>query len=200
MHPTFTNCDMLKSKLPPYMKIEEVKLLANSEFHYKINVHLNIKAVKVQVDSNEAATAGDFIAKAFFDETFLQDISNNNPKYIFDFILAIQKQVMPHETYCAAIDSHCKLNENLISISITGVHLSKTPITVDYLGEPPTFPEMIKTIKDMNGILFFTHIKLMLSESACCLLLLTTKDKFESSERALDIIFEMMAAKGYYVP
>jgi hypothetical protein len=151
------------------------------------------------VDSNEAATARDCIAKAFFDETFLQDISNNNPKCMLDFIPAIQKQVMPRETYRAALNSHHKLNKNLISISITGVHLSNTPITVDYLSKPHMFPKMINTIKDMNGIPFFTSIKLTkLSESVGHFLLLTTKDNLESTERALDTFFEMMAAKGYH--
>ncbi len=97
MHPTFTNRDMLKSKLTPYMETVEIQLLVESKFYDKNNVCLNTKVVKVQVDSNEAATAHDCIAKAFFDETFLQDISNNNPKCMLDFIPAIQKQVMPHE-------------------------------------------------------------------------------------------------------
>jgi hypothetical protein len=167
MYPTFTNRDMLKNKLTPYMETVEVQLLVESKFYYKSNVHLDTKVVKVQVDSNEAATAPDCIAKAFFDETFLQDIGNNNPKCMLDFILTMQTQVMPHETYHAALNSHRKLNKNLISISITGVCLSETTVTVDYLGKPHTFPEMIKTIKDMNGILFLTSIKLTkLSESA----------------------------------
>jgi hypothetical protein len=77
--------------------------------------------------------------------------------------------------------------------------LSDTPITVDYLGKPYTFPEMINTIKDMNGIPFFTSIKLTkLSESVGRFLLLVTKDKLESAERALDTFFEMMAAKSYH--
>jgi hypothetical protein len=58
---------------------------------------------------------------------------------------------------------------------------------------------MIKTIKDTNGIPFFTSIKLMkLSESAGCFLILMTKDKLESAEQTLGIFFEMMAAKGYH--
>jgi hypothetical protein len=61
---------------------------------------------------------------------------------------------------------------------------------------------MINTIKDMNGIPFFTIIELMkLSESVGRFLLLTTKDKLESNERAeraLNTFFEMMAAKGYH--
>jgi hypothetical protein len=149
MHPTFTNRDMLKSKLTPYMETVEIQLLVESKFYDKNNVCLNTKVVKVQVDSNEAATAHDCIAKAFFDETFLQDISNNNPKCMLDFIPAIQKQVMPHETYHAALNSHHKLNKNLISISITGVCLSNTPVTVNYLSKPHTFPKMINTIKDI---------------------------------------------------
>jgi hypothetical protein len=150
MHPTFTNRDMLKSKLAPYMETVEIQLLVESIFYYKNNLRLDTKVVQVQVDTNEAGTALDCIAKAFFDETFLQDTSNNNPKCMHDFISAIQKQVMPHETYCAALDSHRKLNENLISISITRVRLSDTPITVDYLDKSHTFPEMINTIKDIN--------------------------------------------------
>jgi hypothetical protein len=56
---------------------------------------------------------------------------------------------------------------------------------------------MINTIKDMNGIPFFTIIELTkLSESVGRFLLLTTKDKLESDKRALNTFFEMMAAKG----
>jgi hypothetical protein len=36
------------------------------------------------------------------------------------------------------------------------------------------------------------------SESVGCFLLLTIKDKLESAERALDTVFEMMAAKVYH--
>jgi hypothetical protein len=58
---------------------------------------------------------------------------------------------------------------------------------------------MINTIKDTNGIPFFTSIKLTkLSESAGHFLLLMTKDKLKSAEIALDTFFEMMAAKGYH--
>jgi hypothetical protein len=57
---------------------------------------------------------------------------------------------------------------------------------------------MIKTIKDMNGIPFFTSTEpTKLSESTGHFLL-TTKGKLESTEQALDIFFEMMAAKGYH--
>jgi hypothetical protein len=94
---------------------------------------------------------------------------------------------------------HRKLNENLISISITRVCLSKSPITVEYLSKPQNFPEMIKMIKDINGIPFFTSNKLMkLSESAGHFLLLMMKEKLKSTEQALNIFFEMMAAKGYH--
>jgi hypothetical protein len=52
MHPTFTNHDMLKSKLAPYMETVEIELLVDSKFYYKNNVCLNTKVAKVQVDSN----------------------------------------------------------------------------------------------------------------------------------------------------
>jgi hypothetical protein len=52
MHPTFTNHDMLKSKLAPYMETVEIELLVESKFYYKNNVCLNTKVAKVQVDSN----------------------------------------------------------------------------------------------------------------------------------------------------
>jgi hypothetical protein len=48
MHPTFTNRDMLKSKLTPYMETVEVQLLVESEFYYKNNVRLDTKVAKVQ--------------------------------------------------------------------------------------------------------------------------------------------------------
>jgi hypothetical protein len=58
---------------------------------------------------------------------------------------------------------------------------------------------MINTIKDMNSIPFFTSIEpTKLSGSVGRFLLLMTKDKLESTERALDTFFEMMAAKGYH--
>jgi hypothetical protein len=79
MHPKCTNHDMLKSKLTPYMKTVEIQLLVESKFYYKNKVHLDTKVVKVQVDSNEAATARNCIAKAFSDETFLQYISKTTP-------------------------------------------------------------------------------------------------------------------------
>jgi hypothetical protein len=52
MHPTFTNRDMLKSKLTPYMETVEIQLLVESKFYYKNNVRLDTKVAKVQVDSN----------------------------------------------------------------------------------------------------------------------------------------------------
>jgi hypothetical protein len=92
----------------------------------------------------------------------------------------------------AALDSHHQLNENFTSISIT----SQSPLvqifhTVEYLGKPHTFPEMIKMIIDMNGIPFFTSIELTkLSESASHFLLLMMKDKLKSAQQALDIFLK----------
>jgi hypothetical protein len=102
MHPTFTNRDMLKSKLAPYMETVEVQLIVESDFYYKNNVRVNTLVVKVQVDSDEANYARNLIAKAFFDENFLKDISNINPKCALYFIPMIQKQVMDRDTYRAA--------------------------------------------------------------------------------------------------
>jgi hypothetical protein len=140
MHPTFTNRDMLKSKLAPYMETVEVQLIVESDFYYKNNIRFDTLVVKVQVDSDEANYAHDLIAKAFFDKNFLKDISNNNPKCALDFIPMIQKQVMDRDTYRAALDSHCKLSTNLASISISGVNITDTPTTVDYLGKPHSEP------------------------------------------------------------
>jgi hypothetical protein len=100
MHPTFSNCDMLKNTLAPYMETVEVQLVVESNFYYKNNVHFDTMVVKIQVDSDEADYAHDLIAKAFFDEDFLKDISNGNPKCQLDFIPLIQKQVMGHDALC----------------------------------------------------------------------------------------------------
>jgi hypothetical protein len=198
MHPTFTNCDMLKSKLAPYMETIEVQLIVESDFYYKNNVRFDTLVVKVQVNSDEANYARKLIAKAFFDENFLKDISNNYPKCALDFIPMIQKQVMDRDTYRAALDSHRKLSTNLTSISISGVNITDTPTTVDYLGKLHSFPEMIATIKDSNGIPFFTSIEpTTRSESNGCFLLLTTKDRFEAAEASIDKFFSYMDSKGY---
>jgi hypothetical protein len=158
IHPTFTNRDMLKSKLAPYMETVEVQLIVESDFYYKNNVRFDTLVVKVQVDLDETNYARDLIAKAFFNENFLKDINNNNPKCALDFIPMIQKQVMDRDTYRAALDSHRKLSTKFASISILGVNITNTPTTVNYLGKPHSFPEMIATIKDSNGIPFFTSI------------------------------------------
>jgi hypothetical protein len=198
MHPTFSNRDMLKNTLAPYMETVEVQLVVESDFYYKNNVRFDTMVVKIQVDSDEADYARDLIAKAFFDEDFLADISNGNPKCQLDFIPSIQKQVMGRDAYRAALDSHRKLNANLISISISGVKLTDTPTKVDYLGEPYTFPEMIMTIKDNNGIPYFTSIEpTTKSESEGRFLLLTTKDKLEEAESGIDIFFDYFHQKNY---
>jgi hypothetical protein len=198
IHPTFTNRDMLKSKLAPFMETVEVQLIVESDFYYKNNVRLDTLVVKVQVNSDEANYARDLVAKAFFNENFLKDISNNNPKCALDFIPMIQKQVMDCDTYRATLDSHRKLNTNLASISISGVNITDTPTTVDYVGKLHSFPEMIATIKDSNGIPFFTSIKpTMRSESNGCFLLLTTKDRFEAAKASIDKLFSYMDSKGY---
>jgi hypothetical protein len=100
MHPTFSNCDMLKNTLAPYMETVEVQLVVESNFYYKNNIHFDTMVVKIQVDSDEADYARDLIAKAFFDEDFLKDISNGNPKCQLDFIPLIQKQVMGRDALC----------------------------------------------------------------------------------------------------
>jgi hypothetical protein len=98
----------------------------------------------------------------------------------------------------AALDSHHQLNENFTSISIT----SQSPLvqishTVEYLGKPHNFPEMIKMIIDMNGIPFFTSIKVTkLSESASRFPLLMMKDKLKSAEQALDIFLKSWQQKA----
>jgi hypothetical protein len=117
MHPTFSNRDMLKNTCALYMENIEVQLVVESHFYYKNNVCFDTMVVKIQVDSDKADYAHDLIAKAFFDEDFLKDISNGNPKCQIDFIPSIQKQVMGHDMYCAALNSHCQLNMNIISIS-----------------------------------------------------------------------------------
>lgn len=105
---------------------------------------------------------------------------------------------MGRDAYRAALDSHRKLNANLISISISGVKLTDTPTKVDYLGEPYTFPEMIMTIKDNNGIPYFTSIEpTTKSESEGRFLLLTTKDKLEEAESGIDIFFDYFHQKNY---
>lgn len=100
-------------------------------------------------------------------------------------------------THCAALNSHRKLNPNLISISISGVKLTDTPTKVDYLQKLHTFPEMILTIKDNNGCPYFTSIELTTkSESKGCFLLLTTKDKLEEAESGIDIFFDCFNKKN----
>jgi hypothetical protein len=180
------------------MEIIEVQLIVESDFYYKNNIRFDTLVVKVQVDSDEANYAHDLIAKAFFDENFLKDISNHNPKCALDFIPMIQKQVMDRDTYRAALDSHRKLSTNLASISISGVNITDTPTTVDYLGKPHSFPEMIATIKDSNGISFFTSIEpTTRSESNGRFLLLTTKDRFEAAKASINKFFSYMDSKGY---
>jgi hypothetical protein len=57
---------------------------------------------------------------------------------------------------------------------------------------------MIATIKDSNGIPFFTSIEpTTRSESNGCFLLLTTKDRFEAAEASIDKFFSYMDSKGY---
>lgn len=100
-------------------------------------------------------------------------------------------------THCATLNSHRKLNPNLISISISGVKLTDTPTKVDYLQKLHTFPEMILTIKDNNGCPYFTSIELTTkSESKGCFLLLTTKDKLEEAESGINIFFDCFNKKN----
>ncbi len=198
MHLMYTNHDKMKSNLAPYMEGVELQLIVENKFYYKNNVRFDTRVVKVQVNAQEADFARNHITQAFFDEEFLMDISNNNPKYKLDFILKIQKQVMSRETYRAALDSHRKSNEQLISISITGVLVTDSPVRVTYLDKEHTFTEMIDTIKDNNGIPFFTSIELTkMSESDGCFLLITTKNRLNQAEAKLDEFFAYMDNKGY---
>ena len=200
MHPTLSNRDMLKNTLAPYMETVEAQLVIESDFFYKNNVCFDMMVVKIQVDSDEADYARDLIAKAFFNKDFLKDISNSNPKCQLDFIPLIQKQVMGWDAYCATLNSHHKLNANLVSISISRVKLTDTPTTVDYLGKLHTFPEMIMTIKDNNGIPYFMSIEpTTKSESEGHFLLLTTKDKLEEAESGINILFNYFHQKNYNV-
>jgi hypothetical protein len=177
MHPTYTSCDKMNSNLTPYMEGVEVQLIVDNNFYYKNNVRFDMRVVKVQVDTQEADFACNHITQAFFNKEFLMNVSNNNPKHKLDFIPKIQKQVMSRETYHAALDSHCKSNEQLISISITGILVTNSPVRVTYLDKEHTFTEMIDMIKDNNGIPFFTSIELTkMSESDGRFLLLTTKN------------------------
>ena len=198
MHPTYTSRDKMNSNLAPYMEGVEVQLIVENDFYYKNNVRFDTRVVKVQVDAQEADFARNHITQAFFDEEFLTIISNNNPKHKLDFIPKIQKAVMSRETYRAALDSHRKSNEQLISISITGVRMTDSPVKVTYLDKEHTFPEMIDTIKDDKGIPFFTSIEpTKMSESDGRFLLLTTKDRLNQAETKLDEFFTYMHNKGY---
>jgi hypothetical protein len=198
MHPTYMSHDKMNSNLAPYMEGVEVQLIVENEFYYKNNVRFDTRVVKVQVNGQEADFARNHITQAFFDEEFLMNVSNNNPKHKLDFIPKIQKQVMSCKTYCAALDSHHKSNEQLISISITGFLVTDSPVRVTYLDKEHTFTEMINTIKDNNGILFFTSIEpTKMSESDGPFLLITTKNRLNQAEAKLDEFFAYMHNKGY---
>jgi hypothetical protein len=198
MHPTYTSHDKMNSNLAPYMEGVEVQLIVENKFYYKINVRFNTRVVKVQVNAQEADFARNHITQAFFDDEFLMNVSNNNPKHKLDFILKIQKQVISRETYHAALDSHRKSNEQLISISITSVLVTNSPVRVTYLDKEHTFTKMINMIKDNNGIPFFTSIKLTeMSESDGRFLLITTKNQLNQAKAKLNEFFAYMDNKGY---
>jgi hypothetical protein len=91
MHPTYTSRDKMNSNLAPYMEGVEVQLIVENKFYYKNNVRFDTRVVKVQVDAQEADFAGNHITQAFFDEEFLKNVSNKNPKHKLYFIPKIQK-------------------------------------------------------------------------------------------------------------
>jgi hypothetical protein len=198
MHLTYTSRDKMNSNLAPYMEGVEVQLIVENDFYYKNNVRFDTRVVKVQVDAQEADFARNHITQAFFDEEFLMNVSNNYPKHKLDFIPKIQKQVMSRKTYRAALDSHRKSNEQLISISITDVLVTNSPVRVTYLDKEHTFTKMIDTIKDNNGIPFFTSIEpTKMSESDGRFLLLTTKNRLNQAKAKLNEFFAYMDNKGY---
>jgi hypothetical protein len=96
------------------METVEVQFLVESEFYYKNNVYFDTKVVKVQIDSNKAATAQPRLhhqspATTASPKPSLMKPSSKTLATTIPSVL--QKQVMPHETYCTALDPHCKLNE-----------------------------------------------------------------------------------------
>jgi hypothetical protein len=105
---------------------------------------------------------------------------------------------MSCKTYRAALDSHRKKNEQLISMSITGVLVTDSPVRVTYLDKEHTFTKMINMIKDNNGIPFFTSIEpTKMSESDGRFLLITTKNRLNQAEAKLDEFFAYMDNKGH---
>jgi hypothetical protein len=195
MHPSR---DKMNSNLAPFMEGVKVQLIVENEFYYKNNIRFDTRVVKVQVNAKEADFARNHITQAFFDEEFLMNVSNNNPKHKLDFIPKIQKQVMSRETYRAALYSHRESNEQLISISITSVLVTDSSVRVTYLDKEHTFTEMIDMIKDNNSIPFFTSIKpTKMSESDGRFLLITTKNRLNQAEAKLDEFFAYMDNKGY---
>ena len=146
-----------------------------------------VDIVELMVDPKDVDATANKLAQAFTDKhnVGLQD---------YELIVYPEFGGLKWPAIRNALKAHLEHCQNLAAVSITGVDPCKMHDTIRFQEKDHTFEQIIlNTLRDSEGKLFFSSIEpTRKSETEGTHLLVTTKDRLEEAQTAIDIVLELL--------